>query len=86
MRYIIKKHYEATESNENFKGEIFDYYLGINNSLLSENEMPAEWKIEKYGFTTLAGAKAGMRHAQSLADWEVVGGNWNVTVELIQIQ
>lgn len=86
MRYIIKRHYEATESNEKFKGSVIDYYSGINNSLLSENEMPTEWLIEKYGYTTLAGAKAGMRLAQRLADSEIAGGNWNITVELIQIQ
>lgn len=83
--FIIKTHYEATETNENFKGKITNYYSGKRGRLLSENELPAKWLINEYGYSTLHGAKRGLKTASDLAEWETNEGHWNVSVELIEI-
>lgn len=39
--FIINKHYEATESNPNFKGAVKDFYSGKGgHSIGRENEFP----------------------------------------------
>lgn len=83
--YIIKKHYEATEKNTNFVGEIRDYYEGKAGYTIGlHNEFPDKWEIETFGYVTLAGAKKGLKAAIELANWETNCGYWNVTAELIE--
>ncbi|MBQ9167940.1 MAG: hypothetical protein IJX67_05985 [Oscillospiraceae bacterium] len=81
--FIIKKHYEATEYNPNFAGEVKDYYEGKAGHILSSNTFPVKWEIENYGYKTLAAAKRGLKKARELADWETAKGFWNVSVELV---
>ena len=84
--YIIKKHYEATESNKNFANETHDWYFGKGHTTLSEmNEFPTEWMIKEYGYKTIASAQSGMKTAKRLADWEAGHGNWNIIVELVKV-
>lgn len=82
--YIIKRHYEATENNPNFAGEIKDYYTGKAGEILSTDTLPAQWKIEEYGYKTEAGAKRGLAKAQEMAEWETEHGYWNVSVSLVR--
>ena len=82
--YILKKHYEATETNQNFAGEKFDHYSGRAESMLSDNGYPSEQMINEYGYKTLSGAKRGLKSAQELCKWENELGHWHVTVELIE--
>lgn len=83
--YIIKKHYEATDSNHNFAGEVKDYYEGKAGHLLSHhNQFPTRWEIEEYGYKTLAAAKKGLKSVLELCEWETAKGFWTVTAELIQ--
>lgn len=82
--FIIKKHYEATENNTNFAGEVKDYYYGKSGELQSIGEFPGEWQIENYGYKTLAAAKRGLAAAQALADWETSRGFWKVSASLVE--
>lgn len=84
MKYIIKKHYEATENNPNFKGEIKDYYEGKAGHIIGSDHFPAAWEIEEYGYSTKAAAIKGLKVAKELADWETNRGFWNVTVSLVE--
>lgn len=81
--FIIKKHYEATENNPNFAGEVKDYYEGRAGELLSSGEFPSKWQIEEYGYKTLAGAKRGLAKAQELTEWETSRGFWKVSVSIV---
>lgn len=68
-KYIIKKHYEATEDNNEFKGQVHDYYEGKAETLIGgEDKFPASWEIDTYAYTTLQGAKRGLKKAQELAE------------------
>ena len=81
--FIIKKHYEATENNPNYAGEIKDYYEGRAGEVLSSGEFPNKWLIEEYGYKTLSGARRGLASAKELAEWETSHGFWNVSVSLV---
>lgn len=82
--YIIKKHYEATESNLKFAGDVKDWYEGQNGFLIGGNGFPTKSEINAFGYNTLAGAKRGLKKAEELAKWETEKGHWKVTVELIK--
>lgn len=82
--FIIKKHYEATENNPNYAGEIKDYYEGAGGETLSSNFLPSKWQIETYGYKTMVGAQRGLAKARELAEWETSHGFWNVTVSLVE--
>lgn len=83
--YIIKKHYEATQSNTNFAGEIRNYYEGKAGHTIGNDKIyPTKWEIETFGYKTLAAAKRGLKKAAELAEWETKAGHWNVSAELIE--
>lgn len=81
--FIIKWHYEATENNPNFPGEIKDYYMGKAGEILSCNKLPAKGEIEEYGYKTMGQAKRGLAKAQEAAKWENERGFWKVSVSLV---
>lgn len=83
--YIIKKHYEATESNPNFAGEVKDFYEGKAGRLIGSNSFPTKGEIDAYGYGSLAAAKKGLARANEYAEWENKMGHWNVSVELIEV-
>lgn len=83
--YIIKKHYEATETNLNHAGVIIDYYEGRGGHILSKNQLPSQWEAQEYGYKTLASAKRGLRAVQELCDSEAAWGHWRVSAELVQV-
>lgn len=80
--YYIRKHYEAAETNNNFRGEVEDYYYGKGEQTVIPNCLP---NIEAYAYTTKAGAMKGFKSAQYYADKETADGHWNVTVELVEV-
>lgn len=83
--YIIKTHYEATEKNRNFAGDIQDWYTGKGGWVMGDkNVFPSDWQIEHGGYPTLAGAKRGLKAAQNSAEWEMQQGFWKVSVELVE--
>lgn len=85
MKYIIKKHYEATETNKNFAGEVKDFYQGKGGHAIgSQNRFPVKFEIDFYAYTTLAAAKRGLKSATDMAKWETGLGHWNVTVSLVE--
>lgn len=87
MRYIIKKHYEATSSNPNFKGAVKDYFSGTKgHSIGRENEYPTAWEISEWGYKTFPAAKRGLKAAQELCDWENAKGFWKVSVTLLRVE
>lgn len=84
--YIIKTHYEATEANKNFAGEIHDWYSGKGGERLgAKDTFPCAWEIAKYGYKALAPARRGLQAAQSMAEWETGHGYWVVTAEILEI-
>lgn len=83
--FIIKKHYEATETNKNFAGEVRDYYEGKGGHTLGHDDFPCQWEINNYGYTTKSGAARGLKAAIELAEWETKQGHWTVTAELIEV-
>lgn len=83
--YIIKKHYEATENNPRFAGNIIDYFYGKGSHLLGINALPESWKTESYAFSTLAAAKRALKSAEELCAWESSQGYWTATAELVEV-
>lgn len=81
--YIIKKHYEATDSNPNFAGEVKDYYEGKSGHQLIQPLV--RWEIEEYGYKTIAAAARGLKAVQGLCDWETSKGFWKVSAELVEM-
>jgi hypothetical protein len=86
--YIIKKHYEATETNENFKGETQTWYCGKQGSDCrvdgNEGTNYLETFVKYYGYATKAGATKALKSAKELAEWETRKGYWKVTAELVE--
>jgi hypothetical protein len=88
--YIIKKHYEATETNENFKGEKQVWYCGKQGAdcRADTNEGTNYLKsfIKYHGYATKAGATKAFNSAKDLAEWETKAGHWAVSCELIKVE
>lgn len=84
MKYIIKQHYEATEKNTNFAGEVIDYYTGKGHTAIGKNAMPIPYYIENYGFSTKAAAMRALKSVAEGAKWESSRGFWNVTCSLVE--
>jgi hypothetical protein len=83
--YIIKTHYEATESNPNFVGE-HDWYEGKGGVIIGErNELPKTWEINEYGYKTHAGALRGLKAAKERAEHETGYGYWVATADIVEI-
>lgn len=83
--YIIKAHYEATESNKNRAGEIHDWYTGKGGFVIGgEDRMPDAREIRQYGYSTLAAASRALKAARENAAWETGLGHWIVSAELIE--
>ena len=86
--YIIKKHYEATETNENFKGETQTWYCGKCGAdcRVDGNEHTNYLRcfLDHYAYSTKAGATKALKSAKELAEWETKAGHWKVTAELVE--
>lgn len=89
-RFVIKTTYQATSSNENFKGETQIWYSGVkhNTCRMDGNEVPNYLNtfIKYYGYTTKAAATRALNCRKDLADWEMLTGHWNVTTNLVEIE
>lgn len=83
--FIIKKHYEATESNYDFSGVVIDYYKGKRGETLSKNELPCKYFIEEYGFKTKAAASRALKAEKELCDSENEYGWWNVSASIMEV-
>lgn len=64
--YIIKKHYEATENNPNFAGNIMDYFYGKGSHLLGINTPPKSWEIESYAQPQISAGRELLRSRESI--------------------
>lgn len=83
--YIIKTHYEATEKNPNFAGEVHDWYSGKGGEILAgRDQYPTAYSIREHGYKTLAAARRGLKAAQDAAKWETGYGYWVVTPEIVE--
>ena len=83
--YIYKKHYEATENNPYFAGDIIDYYYGKKENLLSVNAMPIQYFIDNYAYKTKAAICKAMKTEHELVEWENEKGFWKVSIEIIEV-
>lgn len=83
--FIIKTHYVATEANKNFCGEEQTWYSGKKGHTLSKDEMPAQFWINLYGYTTKASAMRGLKAAKELDVWETKHGWWVRKSELVEV-
>lgn len=83
-KFIIKQHYEATEKNTNFAGEVIDYYTGKGYSALGKNEFPIRYYIENYGFSTKAAAMRALKAIIAGNKQEESYGFWKVTSTLVE--
>lgn len=84
--YIIKKHYEATESNQNFAGQVHEWCCGKGGELIAaQDTFPTAYTINEYGYKTLTSAKRGLAAAKRLADWESSHGHWIISVEIVKV-
>ena len=88
-RFVIVKYYEATDSNQNFKGEKQIWYCGKQGADCrvdgNEGTNYLNAFINCYGYSTKSGAKKAFNCSKELAEWETKAGHWKVSVELIEI-
>lgn len=83
-RFVIKVTCEATENNNNFKGETRTYYKAKNSTV--ENPDHLKYFAKEYGYTTKAAAAMGLKREIDLAEWETANGYWKDTCELLEIE
>lgn len=84
--YFIKKHYEATESNENFAGEVKDFYCGKGMTSCSEFFKYFNYYIKNNAYTRLCDAKRAYKAHLELANSEMKYGFWKVSVEIVEFE
>ena len=84
MMYVIKTVYEATEKNDNFKGETQTWYSGRKETNLSRDTFPTQGQVDEFGYKNLSGAMRGLKAAQETADWCNARGFWKVSVSLVR--
>lgn len=83
-RFVIKVTCEATENNNNFKGETQIYYKAKNSSI--QNPDYLKFFAKEYGYTTKAAALKGFKRELDLAEWETAKGFWKDTCELLEVE
>lgn len=84
-RYLVKLTYTATESNQNFAGEVLNYYYGRNH-FSTENPIHVNSMARHWGYTTKAAAIQGLKSHKSMAEAEAARGAWNCSCELLEIE
>jgi hypothetical protein len=83
-RFVVKVICEATENNENFKGETRIYYKAKNAS--TQNPDHLKFFAKEYGYATKAAAIKGFKRELDLAEWETANGFWKDTCELLEVE
>lgn len=92
-KFIIKVNSEATEKNDNFKGQKHQYFYGKQETEVSDfnhysNHIgtPIPWMVKEYGFSTKASASKAMKARNELDEWETKHGFWNTHSELVEVE
>lgn len=83
--FIIKVVATATEQNKNFHGTVQTSYYGKQEKLLSNEELPAKYFVENYGFKTKAAASSAMKALKKVHDWFEKYGSWTHEHSLVEI-
>lgn len=83
--FIIKVVATATEQNKNFKGEVQVTYYGKQEKQLSDEELPAKYWVENYGFKTKAAACRAMKSLKETHDWFEKYNTWTHEHSIIEI-
>lgn len=83
-KYVIKVVCEASDKNENFKGEIQVYYKAKNS--VEKNADNLKWFAKWYGYSSKSAAINGLKKEMRLAKWESEKGYWKDSCELLEIE
>lgn len=86
-KYFIKKHCEATEILCIGLDRVQDYYYGNNpmSGYVSRHFLPRSFEVEQYGFNSTEEAKPLFLKMLQAAEEENKKGQWNITVEIVEV-
>ena len=86
-KYLIKRHCFATEILCQAGGRVQDYYYGNNpmGGYISHNDYPKSFQVEQYGFNSVEEAKPLFLKMAKAAEEENKRGQWEVTVEIVEV-
>lgn len=85
MKYIIKKHCEATELCCIAVGRIQDYYYGTPKYHISRDFFPTEIEVDLYGFDTEQEATEAMQKRMSRVEFEKGNGMWDIEYSVVAV-
>ena len=83
-KYVIKLVCEATDKNDNFKGETQVYYKA--KYATEKNADNLKLFAKHYGYSTKAAAAKGLEREKRIAKRESEKGFWKDSVELLEIE
>ena len=83
--YIIHRHYEATEANNNFRGQTQDWYCGKSGQSFG-HEIPSAYWLKEFGYKTKASATRGLKAYLEYDESENKYGFWTVKSELVEVE
>lgn len=83
--FVIKVIATATEQNKNFKGTVQTTYYGKQEKILSNEELPAKWLVEGFGFKTKGAACSAMRALKEVHDRFEKYNTWTHEHSIVEI-
>ena len=86
--FVIKKTATATKENTDFKDNVYTYYYGVGEHLISKNTLPIsksfKWLVLNYAYKTRYQAEKQARRLQEQYDKENYC-LWNFTFEVEEV-
>lgn len=86
IKYLVKKHCEATERCTVALGRVQDYYYGDTSRFLSRDFLPSEEATRIYGYASEDAALERANGMTKAAEMEQSSGYWIITVEVVSVE
>ncbi len=86
MKYLVKKHCEATVTCTVALGRIQDYYFGTPREYLSRDFPPTVDMIDSLAFNSIEEAEARKVELETSASAEESTGYWKITIDVIPVE
>lgn len=85
IKYLVRKHCEATERCTVALGRVQDYFYGSAGKYLSRDFLPERVLLRAYGFNTHEEAKERLEGILKSIPAEESSGYWKITAEIVEI-
>lgn len=86
VKYLVRKHCEATVTCTISEGRIQDYFYGNQGRYLSRDWLPERALLRAYGFNTREEAAERLEGIQKSIPAEESSGYWKITAEIVEIK